>query len=143
MIMKIKTKDLIGAALDWAVAQCEGGFDIQQQLDLEHKPWFFKMRDDEDATRIDKYYVADTSFSTDWVLGGPIIEQNDISFRKYHRPDSPAHGTYYAKVCRESGALIQWSKKLDSTGPTPLIAAMRCYVKSKLGDEIEIPEELC
>ncbi len=27
-------------------------------------------------------------------------------------------------------------------GPTPLIAAMRCYVASKLGDEIEIPEEL-
>jgi hypothetical protein len=27
-------------------------------------------------------------------------------------------------------------------GPTPLIAAMRCYVASKLGDAVEIPEEL-
>jgi hypothetical protein len=27
-------------------------------------------------------------------------------------------------------------------GPTPLIAAMRCYVASKLGDTVEIPEEL-
>lgn len=27
-------------------------------------------------------------------------------------------------------------------GPTPLIAAMRCYVASRLGDEVEIPEEL-
>jgi hypothetical protein len=27
-------------------------------------------------------------------------------------------------------------------GPTPLIAAMRCYVASKLGDDIEIPEGL-
>jgi hypothetical protein len=27
-------------------------------------------------------------------------------------------------------------------GPTPLIAAMRCYVQSKLGDEVEAPEEL-
>jgi hypothetical protein len=27
-------------------------------------------------------------------------------------------------------------------GPTPLIAAMRCYVASKLGDEVELPEEL-
>ncbi len=27
-------------------------------------------------------------------------------------------------------------------GPTPLIAAMRCYVASKLGDEVDIPEEL-
>jgi len=27
-------------------------------------------------------------------------------------------------------------------GPTPLIAAMRCYVASKLGEEVEAPEEL-
>jgi hypothetical protein len=27
-------------------------------------------------------------------------------------------------------------------GPTPLIAAMRCYVASKIGLEVEIPEEL-
>jgi len=31
---------------------------------------------------------------------------------------------------------------IDECGPTPLIAAMRCYVASKLGDEVEIPEEL-
>jgi len=30
----------------------------------------------------------------------------------------------------------------DFHGDTPLIAAMRCYVASKLGDEVEIPEEL-
>jgi hypothetical protein len=28
------------------------------------------------------------------------------------------------------------------TGPTPLIAAMRCYVASKLGGDVEIPNEL-
>jgi hypothetical protein len=28
------------------------------------------------------------------------------------------------------------------TGPTPLIAAMRCYCCSKLGDEVEVPEEV-
>ena len=27
-------------------------------------------------------------------------------------------------------------------GPTPLIAAMRCYVASKLGDEVDVPDEL-
>jgi hypothetical protein len=30
----------------------------------------------------------------------------------------------------------------SATGPTPLIAAMRCYALSKLGEEIEIPEDL-
>jgi len=33
-------------------------------------------------------------------------------------------------------------KTSELTGPTPLIAATRCYVASKLGDDIEIPEEL-
>jgi hypothetical protein len=27
-------------------------------------------------------------------------------------------------------------------GPTPLFAAMRCYVASKLGDEVDVPEDL-
>lgn len=32
---------------------------------------------------------------------------------------------------------------LDWDGPTPLVAAMRCLVASRLGDEVEIPDELC
>jgi hypothetical protein len=35
-----------------------------------------------------------------------------------------------------------WPKANGFWGDTPLIAAMRCFVTSKLGDEIEIPEEL-
>ena len=27
-------------------------------------------------------------------------------------------------------------------GPTPLVAAMRAYVASKLGDEIDVPDDL-
>lgn len=30
----------------------------------------------------------------------------------------------------------------EGYGPTPLIAAMRCFVASKLGDEVEVPDEL-
>lgn len=42
---------------------------------------------------------------------------------------------------------LNWVKREDwprhyFVGPTPLIAAMRCYVASKLGDEVEVPEEL-
>jgi hypothetical protein len=29
-----------------------------------------------------------------------------------------------------------------SYGPTPLVAAMRCYVASQLGDEVDVPDEL-
>ena len=33
-------------------------------------------------------------------------------------------------------------KTADLIGPTPLIAAMRCFVASHLGDEVNVPEEL-
>lgn len=76
--------------------------------------------------------------------GGPIIELEEIAFRKYHNPKSEHHGTYYARICRESGTMVGWYKTTgwQQTGPTPLIAAMRCYVARKLGDEVEVPEEL-
>lgn len=34
----------------------------------------------------------------------------------------------------------QWARQ--AAAPPPLISAMRCYVASKLGDEIEVPKEL-
>jgi len=37
---------------------------------------------------------------------------------------------------------LLWGTQAKQSGPTPLIAAMRCYVASKLGDEIKLPEEL-
>ena len=126
----MKTSKLQGAALDWAVAKCSGHM---EQYDFEDgKIWL-------NAEAMDLY-----SPSTCWSQGGPIIEQEDISFRKYHNPDSPAHGKYYAQVCQSASAVIHWkdwgTKVLP--GPTSLIAAMRCYVASKLGDEVEIPKEL-
>ena len=61
--------------------------------------------------------------ATDWAQGGPIIEREKMEFRnKGHYASYNDGPTFY--------------------GETHLIAAMRCYVASKLGDEIEIPEEL-
>lgn len=64
--------------------------------------------------------------STDWTQGGPIIERERLHLK-------PVGNTYR---CYDYNATI-WEY-----GPTPLIAAMRCYVASKLGGEVEIPEEL-
>lgn len=61
--------------------------------------------------------------STDWAQGGPIIDREGIEFRASGTQASIVDGrTYY--------------------GPTHLIAAMRCYVASKLGEEVEVPDEL-
>lgn len=66
--------------------------------------------------------------STDWSQGGPIIEREKIGVW----PSESISG--------------QWGARMLNTyimyGPTPLIAAMRCFVASKLGDEVEVPDEL-
>ena len=105
----MKTKDLIGPALDWAVAKCLG-YSGEQASDI---------------------LFCDSSalaYSTDWAQSGPIIESERINVDP--SPDSPEWYGYYD----HSG---KWF-----SGPTPLVAAMRCYVSYQLGDEVEVPEEL-
>lgn len=67
-------------------------------------------------------------FSTSWAHGGPIIEREKIEI-------VPSHGgtVWYAE---------SFVGSIRTSGPMPLIAAMRCYVASKLGDEVEVPDEL-
>ena len=67
-------------------------------------------------------------YSTDWAQGGPIIEGEHLQ-------------SHWAGPVLGYAAMHPDCKKY-SYGPTMLIAAMRCFVTSKLGDEIEIPEEL-
>jgi len=84
------------------------------------------------------YYQPDTGpacaeFSTDWSEGGPIIERERITL---------TNGT-------PAGLEFMWHAQISTSdvfhqmnGPTPLVAAMRCYVASKLGNKVEIPQEL-
>jgi hypothetical protein len=112
--MKIKTSELTGSALDWAVAEIENP-----------KPEFYR---DNEGLEWEREYKP----STNWSQGGPIIEREGLQLRK--RNDH-----YFPEPFWQAG---RWIDITLTPGPTPLIAAMRCYVASKLGDEIEIPEEL-
>jgi len=77
-----------------------------------------------------RYSVSDLApYSTSWAHGGPIIE------REIARVENLGGGSWAAYKNSES-------ETHRLTGPTPLIAAMRCYVASIFGDEVEIPEEL-
>ena len=106
----MKTSELTGAALDWAVAKAEGRTDV-------------RVDDDGELVGQDEF-----DYSTDWAQGGPIIEREKIAV--WHRGDEWPWRAQQSDTSHLKG------------GPTPLIAAMRCYVASKLGDEVEIPEEL-
>ena len=115
----MKTANLIGPALDWAVAKCEGHID-------DFNSWL------SDATLAD---VADGTYhpSTNWAQGGPIIEREKISAVVDHSGVWLAYNRHnYAD-----------EKRFIKVGQTALVAAMRCFVVSKLGDDVEIPEELC
>lgn len=112
----MKTSELTGVALDWAVAKCEG-------VEVEY------INDG-----ITRCLLRLTPFtgrygpSTDWAQGGPIIERREVVLM----PD--ASPGWVAKVRAHAGKFIY--------GQTPLIAAMRCYVASKLGDDVDVPGEL-
>jgi hypothetical protein len=110
--MKVKASELQGESLDRAVAHCV--------------EWSKKFPIFTDGKPMSK-----GNYSTDWAQGGPIIERERIGF-KYT-------GTAMEFVAWVNGEL---STMHDQYGPTPLIAAMRCYVASKLGDEVEVPDEL-
>lgn len=107
----IKTSELTGSALDWAVAKCEG-------IDLfETEGWIYG-----DGIR------AVFRPSTNWVQSGPIIEAKKIDM-------------FWDEGNERWDASMHKGRHVES-GPTLLIAAMRCYVASKLGNKTEIPKEL-
>lgn len=116
--MKIKTSELTSAALDLAVAKCEG--------------WEFEQDTDIIAIRNDEHRHL---YSVAWQDGGPIIEREMIGVHA-------ERGWLNNKFCDHFAAFIgnindPW---LHHYGPTPLIAAMRCYVASRLGDEVDVPD---
>lgn len=104
----MKTSELTGTALDWAVAKCVelngAGLEVGFIRRMGYHP------------------------SADWSQGGEIIEWEEIAVW----PDE--QGGWFASANEGAGK--------DYHADTPLIAAMRCYVASKLGDEVQLPEEL-
>lgn len=64
-------------------------------------------------------------YSTDWAHGGPIIEREHIAL----------WSEGYDWEAKQYGQHESWAE-------TPLTAAMRCLVASKLGDTVEVPSEL-
>lgn len=113
----MKVSEASSAALDWMVAKCEG-------LEPHIEPTF-----DGTVILIGSHSPTDYFPSTDWAQAGPIIEREGICTAKITK-------TYWL-------ASPDMESPNDVSGPTLLIAAMRCYVASKLGDEVEVPEELC
>jgi hypothetical protein len=126
----MKTSDLQGAALDWAVAKCEG-----MHVMMSRGGWFVfdsdaysEFRNDYNDSKLQMFRP-----STNWAQGGPIIEREGMQLNMEDYAEW--HATMWWDDTDEKREVLM-------KGPTPLIAAMRCYVASRLGDEVEVPEEL-
>lgn len=114
--MKVETDKLVGAQLDWAVAKAEG-----------HSPY---IQPATGLNTIKRGCVVDYyNPSSNWSWAGPIIENELHSIQ--HAEHSKWGGVIWQA---ESGDNLAY-------GPTFLIAAMRCYVKTKLGHTVEVPND--
>jgi hypothetical protein len=109
---KINVAELEGVALDYAVVLCE-----ELQCTIRANQYGLPV------------IAQGHNYTTDWGNAGPIIDRVKI---KLSPQFWPTDGDYWL-------AAIRGNKQ---AGKSPLVAAMRCYVASKLGNVVELPEEL-
>jgi len=118
----IKVSEATPIQLDWLVAKSEGKNGVLH---------------DDGITRCiviaapSGVYKGTYKPSINWSQGGPIIERESISLV------SPS-----ATLTMYWTADIGTDRKFTQWDHDPLIAAMRAFVASKLGDTVEVPGEL-
>lgn len=134
-MIEVKTAELIGPALDWAVAKANG-FAVQVRPYAEfcnastghkvkaryHRAWY----------EFDGY-LEEYSPSADWSQGGPLIEKYAVKIE--HFPSETIASKANAIIAMHCTAYWQ-------SGPTPLVALCRAIVAAKLGDAVSVPAEL-
>ena len=121
----VKTSELTGSALDWAVAKC-GEWDGNTDADLlgyvrGADGWAYNP-------------------SIDWSQGGAIIEWEKITLRF-------SENNWVAEWWADNSGMAKnpaqrFCPNRFEVGPTPLVAAMRCFVASRLGAEVDVTSEL-
>jgi len=129
--VEVKTSDLVGAALNWAVAKAEGWQVEVTPIGYKSGPSTGHRRK---ATGYRLWMASDVqpnecSPSTDWSQGGPLIDKFilELKFYQHELPETSWRGN----------AENSWSE-----GPTPLIAACRAIVASVFGETVSVPKEL-
>lgn len=142
--MKIKVSEASGVVLDWLVAKSQG-FDVWHNAirngHIMHGFW------------VSGYYPVDLNSwlpidsykpSTNWAQGGPIIEREEIELRVL--PNSFTESEHLNFLDGDSWEANIWPADRDAIaccGTSPLIAALRSFCVSRLGEVVEVPEELC
>jgi len=146
----MKTRELFGVYLDWAVGNCLS-LELYSKKEYVHHDINLKLNHINSRGVFEEW-----SPSTNWYQAGDIISSEDISIiRVEDRLDTvlnkkiplwaAMYGSLYPVDITEyisHEPLYQLYEADVIYGETPLIAAMRCYVDSMIGSEIDIPTEL-
>jgi hypothetical protein len=144
--MKIKTAEATSLQLDWLVAKAEG-LDVAIVMNEGVPQIWYEDDINRTATCTYKNKAGEHRFLLNgtpvglfgnpleygWCEVGPILEREFIDVFHIER----------ANTVWETEIQVGPKVRVKGRGPTPLIAAMRCYCYAKFGDEVEIPEELC
>jgi len=129
----MKTSELTGDTLVWAVATCEGYTELHKiKGRWPHEPHLAMMPPRREYGAMELWEIGS---DCDWQFFGPIIEREEISISREFASSRVEWAAWTPAPIRDDAEAFGY-------GPTPLVAAMRCYVASKLGDEVEVPEEL-
>lgn len=142
LFMKIKTAELTGKALNYAVAVAEG-YTVRNNPTFDGKlksGFWVEVKKPKAAPWLELNWL---NYCVAWSYGGQIIERGQLTVEPIYWKEELIHWSAYGHNLKydEQGEYIEGSDH-KQTGPTPLIAAMRCYVASKLGTEVEIPYAL-
>lgn len=143
-MIEVKTADLIGPALDWAVSAVEG---VKIKINLPYRApagnVFGVPSLECVGSTDDRGYALDWAPSTDWSQGGPLIDKYELLI------EPPVRGV-------EGISGVEWSSRLytdpndhdqefeyyEMSGPTALVAACRVIIDAKLGETVQVPAEL-
>lgn len=129
---QIKVSEASGIVLDYLVAKCEG-FDYmkaegQRARTNKGRPFWMETP---------RYHPHN-----DWSQGGPIFEREIDNFER-------RVGYFYCHRFKKRQDRVDINFKTHpgdreawATGPTLLVAGLRCWVMSQLGETAEVPEEL-
>lgn len=135
----MKTCELEGNALDWAVATIDGRTIRRDPMGFGNKSeggyWIWEEVPGGNINKAVYQKIGrNYSPSTKWEQGGPLIDKIEgLEVRRWM--ESAPESKYQAEIHSREGDWVAF-------GPTILIAAMRCMVASKLGDEVNLPSEL-
>lgn len=143
--MKIKVSEASGRVLDYLVAQALGHAvkvrtwqEFTDTLDPVEDADTIAFHREHNSVRISSQGVPGAGwfpvpgYSADWTHGGPILQREQINLDQFKGHPCRAH----------LGTHVQYEHAMFAPEGLPLVAAMRCYVASKLGDEVEVPDEL-